>query len=212
MHIIEPCCAARHMMQLRDVLGKDGEKQFEGYGDLSLTELLPAILTRYGDTELLIAAPSVPDQAAEIIAKWMRKQWARNDGNGKIDVVRHLTVVTDTDESPAVGEWLRDGAFAGRLTVVARQQAETAILLPDFAVTGPVNMRYGRHFVATATTKAGKVRGLWQRLLPKEDAPENPEKPADGLSQVQPADTRARRSAAVRRPQKGQQADAAAED
>lgn len=202
MHIIEPCYAARYMMQLRDVLGKDGEKQFEGYGDLSLTELLPAILTRYGDTEMLIAAPSVPDQAAEIIAKWMRKQWARNDGKGKIDVVRHLTVVTNTDESPAVGEWLRDGAFAGRLTVVARQQAETAILLPDFAVTGPVNMRYGRHFVATATTKAGKVRGLWQRLLPKEDAPESPEKPADCLPQAQSSDTRVRRSAVVRRPQK----------
>lgn len=200
------------MMQLRDVLGKDGEKQFEGYGDLSLTELLPAILTRYGDTELLIAAPSVPDQAAEIIAKWMRKQWARNDGKGKIDAVRHLTVVTDTDDSPVVGQWLREGTFGGRLTVVARQQAETAILLPDFAITGPVNMRYGRDFVATATTKADRVRGLWQRFLPKEDAPESQEKPADGLSQVQPADARARRSAAVRRPQKSLPASPAAED
>ena len=43
MKLIEPCCAERQMRQLRNAIGKNGTRQFEGYGDLSLTELLPAL-------------------------------------------------------------------------------------------------------------------------------------------------------------------------
>ena len=95
MYIIEPCCASRQLMLLRDKIGKDGTMDFEGYGDLSLTELLPAILTRYSETELAIAAPSLPDQAAEVIIVWMNQQWSRQDGRGKLNAIRHLTVIAD---------------------------------------------------------------------------------------------------------------------
>lgn len=154
------------MSMLRDVIGKSGKKPFEGYGDLSLAELLPAVLTRYSETELLIAAPSFPDQAAEAVMKWMKRQWARADGRGKLDVIRHLTIVADLSEekSPMASQWLKDNPFGDRLTLAAMQQPDTAILLPDFAITGPVNMRYGEHFTAMATAVPQELSALWQQF------------------------------------------------
>lgn len=160
--LIEPCCANRHVMQLRDAIGTKGTMEIEGYGDLSLTELLPAILTRYSETELLIAAPTLPDQAAEIIDKWMRKQWARMDGRGKLDVISHLTLITDLRrrKSPMISQWQKNNPFGERLTLIDLQQDDTAILLHDFAIIGPVNMQYGYHFTATATAQ---VAELWEK-------------------------------------------------
>lgn len=154
------------MMQLRDAIGKNGTKEFQGYGDLSLTELLPAILTRYSETEMMIVAPTVPDQAAEIIEKWMRKQWARKDGKGKLDVISHMTIVSDLrrKKSPVVWQWLKENPFGERLTLVNLQQEGTVILLPDFAITGPVNMRYGERFIATATSNPEAVKDLWNKF------------------------------------------------
>lgn len=163
MKLIEPCCAKRHLMQLRDALKNGGTAEIEGYGDLSLTELLPALLTRYSETELLIVAPTFPDQATEIIQTWMHKQWARADGVGNLDVIRHLTLVGDMrkKKSPMAWRWAKENPFGERLTLVNCQQADTIILLPDFAITGPVNMRYGEHFVATATSEPERVAELW---------------------------------------------------
>lgn len=179
MHIIEPCCARRHLMALRDEISKGGTMEFEGNGDLSLTELLPAMLTHYSDTELLIAAPSMPDQAADIMKVWMRQKWTRADGKGKLDAVRHLTIVADlsAEKSPVISDWLKDNPFAGRLTLVDLAQEDTAILLPDFAITGPVNMRYGHPFTATATTEPDAVKALWDRFLDLTGKPEE-RKPA----------------------------------
>lgn len=163
--MIEPCCAERNVRELRDALKGGGSREIEGYGDLSLSELLPAILTRYYEAEVLIAAPSVPDQAAETIATWMRRSIARMDGKGRLDYIARLTVVADLSPglSPMVSGWLRENPFPGRLTLIDSAQEDTAILLPDFAITGPVNMRYGHHFTATATTVGEQVEGLWKR-------------------------------------------------
>lgn len=165
MHLIEPCCAKIHLRELRDSISKGGTKQFEGYGDLSLTELLPAMMMRYSKTEMMIVTPSLPDQAAEIIDWWMRKQWARRDGNGKLDVIQHLTIVArlEKDKSHIITAWVEHQPFGDRLTLVDTEQEDTAILLPDFAITGPVNMRYGHHFIATATTEPEKVKALWEK-------------------------------------------------
>jgi len=166
MHIINPCCAKKDLMMLRDALGKSGTRQFEGYGDLSLTELLPALLTRYSETEMMIVAPSLPDQAAEVIARWMKRQWARMDGKGRLDVISHLTIVADMDagKSPLASGWLSENPFGGCLTLCDRKQADTAILLPDFVITGPVNMQYGHRFTATATTDPARVADAWRQF------------------------------------------------
>lgn len=156
-------------MALRRAIAGGGTIAFAGYGDLSLTELLPAILTRYSETHLLIAAPSLPEQATETIGEWMRKTWARMDGRGRLWCVGRLTLVTSVEQSPAVAGWLDGDAFDGRLTVVDREQADTCILLPDFAVTGPVNMRYGEHFTAEATTEKDRLDALREKFMPKEE-------------------------------------------
>lgn len=165
MHLIQPCCAKKDLRELRDSIARGGTKQFEGYGDLSLTELLPALLLRYDGVEMMIVAPSLPDQAAEIIDWWMNKQWPSKNGKEKIDVIHRLTIAArlEKDKSDHIFRWLKEKPFGERLTLVDKEQEDTAILLPDFAITGPVNMRYGHHFVATATTETEKVIALWEK-------------------------------------------------
>lgn len=165
MHLIQPCCVKKDLRELRDAIAKGGTKDFEGYGDLSLTELLPALLLRYDGVEMMIVAPSLPDQATEVIDWWMNKQWPTKDGKGKLDVISRLTIVADLsrEKSPVASMWKKVKPFGGRLVLHDMQQDSTAILLPDFAITGPVNMRYGHHFIATATTETEKVKALWEK-------------------------------------------------
>jgi hypothetical protein len=164
MYIIEPCCAERQVAALRRSIDGGHAASIGGYEDMSLAELLPAVLTRYSETGMLIAAPSLPDQAADAVAAWMKRQWARADGNGYMNVIGHLTLIADLDAgvSPKASRWLRDNPFEGRLTLVDLRQEDTVVLLPDFAVTGPVNLRYGRRFTATATTIPSQVADLWR--------------------------------------------------
>lgn len=159
------------MAELRTAIKQGGEAELEGYGDLSLTELLPALLTRYSETRLMIVAPTLPDQAADILKKWMQKQWARMDGRGNLNVIEHLTIIADLSKrkSPTASAWQKENPFPDRLTLIDRKQPDTAILLPDFAIIGPVNMQYGHHFIATATTRAGHVEDLWKRYSEKSD-------------------------------------------
>lgn len=179
MYLIEPCCAQSHLRNVRNAIKKGGTTQFEGYGDLSLTELLGPMLTRYSDTEMMIVAPSLPDQAAEVIDKWMRRQWSMRDGNGKLDVISHLTIVAklEKESSHYIAAWLKDKPFGDRLTLIEIEQDDTAILFPDFAITGPVNMRYGYHFEAMATTEPEKVAALWEKYRKIGAAPQNTETP-----------------------------------
>lgn len=176
MKIIEPCCAQRHVKELRSAIKNGGTVEFMGHGDMSLTELLPALMTRYSETDMLIAAPSLPDQAAEAIARCMGRQWSRADGLGKLDVVSHLTIIADLspEKSPVASQWLKDNPFSDRLTLVDKEQEDTVILLPDLAITGPVNLRYGYEFTATATTIPGEVKALWEKYA-KPAVPEGPE-------------------------------------
>lgn len=181
MHLIQPCCAKKNLLDLREAIKKGGTAQFEGYGDLSLTELLPALLTRYAKVEMMIVAPKLPDQAAEIIGTWMRMQRARTDGQGKMDFIKHLTIIADLSEeySPMASMWLKENPFGDRLTLVDRRQPDTAILLPDIALYGPINLRYGYHFTATATTQPEMVERLWtkyRRLTEPVDKPVSADK------------------------------------
>jgi hypothetical protein len=167
MYLIQPCCTPLHLRMLRDAISKGGTAQFQGYGDMSLTELLPALLIRYSETEMMIVAPSIPDQAADIIGTWMRRQWAMRTGTGKLDVISHLTVMADLSEekSPVASQWLKENPWGDRLTLVDKAQEDTAILLPDIAITGPLNLRYGRNFVCDVTTVPEQVRNLWERYI-----------------------------------------------
>ena len=129
-YTLEPCCIQRQLGQLCQDIRGGASARFSYYGDLSLTELLPALLSRYNRTELLIVAPSLPDQAADIIAAWARKQWPRMDGSGLFHAVQHLTIVTDLKaSSPAVSRWMDDKAFSGRLTLVDARTGDSVILL-----------------------------------------------------------------------------------
>ena len=87
------------------------------------------------------------------------------DGCGNVNVVKRLTIVSDLSEtaSPDASAWLTDNPYGERLVLHDVRQDATAILLPDFAIEGPVNMRYGKHFIATAYGKREDVDGLWTK-------------------------------------------------
>ena len=105
--------------------------------------------------------------------------------------------------------WLKDNPLGDRLTLVDTAQTDTAILLPDFAITGPVNMQYDAHFTAEATTESGKVAALWEKFMPKA----NEEMPDPSLTEQvaalleegpdeQPAETGAKPKAKAAKKQK----------
>ena len=183
MFTIEPCCSHRQMSNLRKSIENGGTAEFQGYGDMSLTELLPALLTYYNETELLIVAPSLPDQAAEVIMRWARHQWARIDGSGNFYTLRHLTIIADLTEeqSPMASQWLKKNPFGERMTLVNKAQDDTVILLRDIAITGPLNLCYGNNFICTVTTSKEQVHNLWERYVAagkEEPAQTDKEEPA----------------------------------
>ncbi|MBQ8713006.1 MAG: hypothetical protein IJ551_09365 [Prevotella sp.] len=170
MHLIEPCCTQRHWPALRNQLGEDGTEFFHGYGDLSLAELLPVILIRYEEVDMILVAPSLPDTAAETLRYWLRRQLVKMDGSGKVNTLAHLTLIADLSEkrSPLASTWLKENPFGDRLTLRNVQQNDTAILLPDLALYGPINLTYGHHFTAMATKNARTIAALrseYERLL-----------------------------------------------
>ena len=155
---------------LMDMLGDDGTVLFEGYGDLSVSELLSVILPAYSETDMTVVAPSLPDHAAKALCYWMKKKWATVDGR-LADVIGRLTVVANLSErrSPAASGWTACNPFPGRLVTRSVHQNDTAIILPDLAIYGPVNMTYGGHFTASVTRDAGiigELRDTYARLCP----------------------------------------------
>ena len=162
MFLIEPCCAPKHFPALVKSLGTGGTSWWHGYGDLSLSELLQAILLRCSDTEMLLVAPSLPDMAAEEVAKGLRRRWAKADGTGSVYALSRLTLITDLSEkrSPLASTWLKDNPFGERLMLKNVQQNDTAILLPDLALFGPINLTYGGHFTAIATKNTRTIATL----------------------------------------------------
>lgn len=152
-----------------ETIDDGGAAMFHGCGDLSMAELLPAVVTHYSGSDVMLAVPSVPDMVAEVINTWMARQWARMDGKGKMDVIAHLTIVADLSErrSPMASEWVKENPYPERMILKNVQQNDTAILLPDIALVGPMNLTYGGHFTAMATKNARTIetlRGMYEGL------------------------------------------------
>lgn len=169
MLLIEPCCTPKHLLALRAKLGEGGTAPWHGYGDLSIAELLPPLLTRYSEVELLIVSPRLPDHAAALIRRVMSRQFHTADGKDKVYTIARLTLVTDLSlrRSPEASTWVKDNPFPGRLVLRDVQQNDTAVVLPDIALWGPINMVYGGHFTAMATKNEGliaQMRKCWTSL------------------------------------------------
>lgn len=160
MFVIEPCCTQKQLLALRSKLGVDGTTFFHGYGDLSLAELLPVLLTRYSEADVMIVAPSLPNGAAKVLRQMMDKQWS--DGKGVVNAIGHLTLVADLrkSKSPAASAWVQENPFKERLTLHDVQQNDTAIILPDIALYGSINLTYGGHFSGIATKRARTIESL----------------------------------------------------
>ena len=171
MFLIEPCCTQKHWPELRKQLGDGGTMSWEGYGDLSIAELLPVILAHYTEVEMMLAAPSIPNRAAEVLAYWMRRRIVTIDGKRNVLVLSRLTIVADLSEkrSPLASTWLKKNPYGERLVLKNVQQDETALILPDIALYGPFNLTYGQRFTATATKNAktiAEMRKAYAKLCP----------------------------------------------
>lgn len=171
MFLIEPCCTQKHWPELRRRLGEGGTMQWEGYGDLSMAELLPVILARYTEVEMMLVAPSIPNRAAEVLAYWLRRKLVTVDGMRKVPVLSRLTIVADLSEkrSPVASAWLKENPYGERLVLKNVQQDNTALILPDIALYGPFNLTYGERFTATATKNdkaIAELREAYANLCP----------------------------------------------
>lgn len=118
----------------------------------------------------MIVAPSVPNGAAKVLRQMMDKQWS--DGKGMVNAIGHLTLVADLrkSKSPAASLWLQENPFGGRLTLHDVQQNDTAIILPDIALYGSINLTYGGHFSGIATKRARTIeslRSMYGSLAPR---------------------------------------------
>lgn len=167
MLLIEPCCMQKNLLALRSKLGENGTAFWHGYGDLSLAELWAHILTRYSETEMMLVVPALPDAAAETVIKIMEKQRMRMDGKGNLNVIKHLTLVADLrkKKSPMANGWLTGNPWGERLTLRNVQQGDTAILLPDIAFFGNINLTYGGHFTAIATKHTKVIAEMRKNYL-----------------------------------------------
>lgn len=162
MFLIQPCCTQKDWPELRKQLGDGGTIEWEGYGDLSIAELLPVILARSTEVEMMLAAPSIPNRAAEVLSYWLRRRMVTVDGKRQVPVLSRLTLVSDFSEnrSPLASTWLKKNPYGERLALKNVQQNETALILPDIALYGPFNLTYGNHFTATATKNAKTILEL----------------------------------------------------
>ena len=93
----------------------------------------------------------------------MEKQY----DEGKSWQIGRLTLVTDMcrKKSPLTGGWQSKNPFGERLTLVNVQQNDTAIILPDIALVGNINLAYGGHFTALATKKPSLIEDLRKTYL-----------------------------------------------
>ena len=162
MMLIQPCCTQKTIPQLRRKLGDDGTTFVHGYGDLGLNELLPVMLAPYREAELMIVAPALPDTAARVIEKLMQRQMPLPGGKGDVMLIKKLTVVANLKKNPKYisAGWMKQNPWGDRLVLRHRQQNDTAILLPDMAVIGPVNMAYNGHFTAVVTRRKKTIDEL----------------------------------------------------
>lgn len=173
MLLIEPCCTQKQLLELRSKTANGAAAFFRGYGDLSLAEMLPVLLTRYSETDVMLVAPSIPNAAARVLVKAMERQWPDARGRKSLWGIARLTVITDLrkSKSPLASGWLKDNPFPDRLVLRDVQQNDTALLLPDFAMYGAFNLAYGGHFSGIATTRKQTVlslRKMYEALPPRQ--------------------------------------------
>ena len=161
MMLIQPCCTNKLIPQLREKLGDDGTTFIHGYGDLGIAELMTPLLTPYTEVELMIVAPSVPDTAARVIERLMDQKLPMK-GRGQVPQIKQLTIVANLKKNSKYlsAGWVKENPWGERLQLKHCQQNDTAILLPDMAIIGPVNMAYNGHFTAVATRRRKTIDEL----------------------------------------------------
>lgn len=159
--LIQPCCTNKLIPQLREKLGDDGTTFIHGYGDLGIAELMTPLLTPYTEVELMIVAPSVPDTAARVIERLMDQKLPMK-GRGQVPLIKQLTIVANLKKNSKYlsAGWVKENPWGDRLQLNHCQQNDTAILLPDMAIIGPVNMAYNGHFTAVATRRRKTIDEL----------------------------------------------------
>lgn len=144
---IQPCCTQKHIPAVRRQLEKQTTVAFEGYGDLTLADLLPVL----GDTcighDLTIVAPNIPRYLRSAILHSMTSTVVRQGKNTPRHP--HLTIVTDTSEERSPDLRHLAESMPDRITLCHAVQSDTMLLLPDELWFG--NIGRGARFVGVVT-------------------------------------------------------------
>jgi len=176
MVTIEPCCAHKHWKKVLKELELNGTVLMRGYGDMTLSELLPEVLAGYTEADVLMALPTAPEAARVLLRSMLHRTWGMQEG-GNVNNVARLRLLTDAraSRSPGLVEWAQRQE---RLELASAQQNDTIILVEDgrqqgadrLAIMGPVNVVPCGMWTAAATTGPIMVASLWTSLSATFDA------------------------------------------
>lgn len=171
MITIEPCCAAtKHwpkVLATLDELGEESVVGIRGYGDMTLMELLPAMVSSYSEADVLVAVPTLPSCLREKLDALLHLSWGNDSGS--VPAVARLRVITDARESrsPAAAEWIQDAG--SRVSLASCQMNDTVVIIRGSGgggvmVFGAVNARPATEWVAMATKDKRLIEDFWQAL------------------------------------------------
>ena len=106
--------------------------------------------------------------AARVIERLMDQKLPMK-GRGQVPLIKQLTIVANLKKNSKYlsAGWVKENPWGERLQLKHCQQNDTAILLPDMAIIGPVNMAYNGHFTAVVTRRKktiGELRATYLGL------------------------------------------------
>jgi len=129
---------------------------FEGYGDLTLNELLPVLGDIHIGQDITIITPNVPRYLLSGIQHMLAATVVKKGKN----TLRHphMTITTDTSEQHSPGLKELADRVGDRITLNHQQLSDTMILLQGELWFG--NVGHGKHFHGIVTREPFLIREL----------------------------------------------------
>ena len=171
MLTIEPCCTQKHWPKILHNLKDTSYVYFEGYGDMTLNELLPVVFDGFSDADVMLAVPVMPERLISTLRELTKRSWANPSGRGSVPLIKRFRIITDarSTKSPGVLDFCRElrSQCAGS-GVASLQQNDTIIIVRDaystIMIFGSVNSRPSCQWTAFVTNDQGHIADVWSVL------------------------------------------------
>lgn len=157
MKLIEPCCSQRHVPELLSLLEDSDPLFFQGFGDLSLSDLLSPLLSGISLSDVLLMCPTLPSPIHPFLRSWYLKRWSTGDSSDGTPPIASLTIVTDcrSSRSGDIRAWrdslIQDGLPCQSVALSHYVQNDTCLIVNDLLIYGNMNIVPRNPFSAIVT-------------------------------------------------------------